>query len=90
MINNQVKAAVLAVILCGAAQGALAADDTAQRTGDSTRQWLELQTSGSAASPVERPMPGEVASKITKRYQDSFAHPLPDEFKRESFKSSGS
>ncbi len=83
-------ASVLAVLSFGAGS-ALASEEAqpAPRVGDQTRQWLDLQQSGSAASTVERPMPGEVAAKVTKRYQDSFAYPIPEEFKREGFKTGG-
>jgi hypothetical protein len=67
------------------------AEETAvePRTGDETRAWVELQKSGSASVAASRPMTGEVADKVYKRYVDSFAHPIPDTFKREDFVSGG-
>lgn len=53
--------------------------------GPETRAWIELQTSGTAASPTARPMPGDVAERVYKRHADSFAHPIPEELSRESF-----
>jgi hypothetical protein len=55
------------------------------RTGDETRAWIELQKSGSASVAAARPMTGEVADKVYKRYVDSFGHPIPDTFQREDF-----
>lgn len=57
--------------------------------GEATRAWLELQTSGHAASQVERPMSGPVAERAYKRYLDSFTHPIPERFERESFTEGG-
>jgi hypothetical protein len=53
--------------------------------GTETRAWMELQGNGSAASPVARPMPGDIAEHIYKRHSDSFTHPIPEEMSRESF-----
>lgn len=52
-------------------------------TGSATRTWLELQRSGQSAAPV-RPMSGEAASHVYRRYLRSFDHPLPMFFERES------
>lgn len=57
--------------------------------GKETREWLELQQSGNAASTESRPMTGEVADEVYKRYVDSFSHPIPEKFSRESFNSAG-
>ena len=53
--------------------------------GTETRAWMDLQGNGSAASPVARPMPGDIAEHIYKRHSDSFTHPIPEEMSRESF-----
>lgn len=50
--------------------------------GSGTRSWLELQRSGQAAAPA-RPLPGPVASRIYRRYLESFDHPVPMLFERE-------
>ena len=50
--------------------------------GGGTRSWLNLQRSGQAAAPV-RPLPGPVASRIYRRYLESFDHPVPVFFERE-------
>lgn len=51
--------------------------------GGGTRAWLELQRSGQAAAAA-RSVSGVVGSRIYKRYLDSFEHPLPAFFERES------
>lgn len=56
----------------------------------SARDWLELQKSGSAASPVARPVPGEIADRTFKRYADSFSQPIPETLNREEFLSKNS
>jgi hypothetical protein len=48
--------------------------------GDATAQLLALQRSGAAASPVERPIPGDVAARSYQRYLKSFEHPIPERF----------
>ena len=50
--------------------------------GNGARSWLDLQRSGRAAAPV-RPLPGPVASRIYRRYLESFDHPVPMFFERE-------
>jgi hypothetical protein len=55
--------------------------------GADTRAWLELQRSGRSAAP-ERSLPGPVASRIYDRYLNSFEHPVPDQFERDSVMSS--
>lgn len=55
--------------------------------GAETRGWVELQQSNHAAMAAPRPMPGEVADRVYARYLDSFSHPIPETFERESFKS---
>lgn len=57
--------------------------------GAGTRGWLELQVSGSAASTTARPLPGEAASHVYERYSNSFKHPIPETFERESFSTDG-
>lgn len=57
---------------------------------NSAQAWLDLQVSGSAASPDERPMPGEIADKVYQRYVESFTQPIPESLKRDNFVSSGS
>lgn len=70
------------------AAGAADAQDTAMNrpsdaVGGGTRTWLELQRSGASAAPA-RSVSGVVASRMYKRYLDSFQHPLPVFFERES------
>lgn len=61
-----------------------------EKVGDETRAWTQLQAGGSAASTVERPMSGDVAERVYDRYANSFNHPIPDQFKRDSFVEQGS
>jgi hypothetical protein len=49
------------------------------RIGDSTRQWLQLQSSGTEGSePL--PMPGEEATAAYRRYLESFNSKIPPFF----------
>ena len=50
----------------------------------SAREWLSLQAGGTAASSEPRPMPGEVADAVYERYLNSFKHPIPEQFRRQS------
>ena len=54
-------------------------------SGEATRAWLDLQTSGRQATQAERPMEGEVAGRVYQRYLDSYTHPSPLQFPREQF-----
>ncbi|GAC1628233.1 MAG: hypothetical protein NVS9B10_17960 [Nevskia sp.] len=63
---------------------------TASGFGASTRNWTSLQISGAAAVKDERPLPGEVATKIYERYLQSFTHPIPEKFSQSSFSTGGS
>lgn len=57
--------------------------------GAGTRSWIDLQVGGSAASTTARPLPGDAASNVYERYANSFKHPIPEKFNRESFASDG-
>lgn len=72
----------LAAALCA---GPVLAEDTSvnEPIGTGTQNWVKLQTGGTAASPVARPMPGDVADKTYTRYAESFTHPIPEKFERE-------
>ena len=50
------------------------------RVGDATAGLLALQRDGAAASPVPRPIPGEVAGRSYQRYLKSFEQPIPERF----------
>lgn len=60
-----------------------AAPTAASEAAAETRAWLELQRSGRAGAPA-RSTSGAVASRAYQRYLDSFEHPLPAFFERES------
>ncbi|HEY1076951.1 MAG TPA: DUF3613 domain-containing protein [Fontimonas sp.] len=74
------------LLLAAAAQAA----EPAPPTGSATQAWLDLQIGGTAAPADERPMPGEIADKVYKRYVESFDEPIPQTLKRDNFVSSGS
>jgi hypothetical protein len=57
--------------------------------GAGTRSWVDLQVSGSAASTIARPLPGEAATNVYERYANSFKQPIPAKFDRESFATDG-
>jgi hypothetical protein len=80
--------ALVAAPVGAAAEASAAAMKSAPGdVGGETRTWLELQRSGQAAAP-ERSVSGVVASRVYKRYLDSFDHPLPAFFEREAATSS--
>lgn len=60
-----------------------------ETVGTGTRAWVDLQTSGAAASPAARPMPGDIAERVYKRHADSFAYPIPESLAREGFVEEG-
>lgn len=55
--------------------------DNASVVGKQTRDALELQRSGRAASTTERPMSGDIAERTQRRYAESFSQPIPESFK---------
>lgn len=78
----------VAIPLAFAAAAAFA-EDVNEPVGTHTRNWVQLQTSGTAASPVERTMPGDIADKTYDRFANSFTHPIPEKFEREKFTEDG-
>lgn len=92
MNPNRILAAIvlLTAVAGGAhAQGNAGAAPDPEEVGAGTRAWVDLQTGGTAASPVERPMPGDIATRVYQRHADSFAKPIPDSLGRESFVGEG-
>ncbi|WP_420465136.1 DUF3613 domain-containing protein [Panacagrimonas sp.] len=63
----------------------LAAQQTAAPAPASARDWVELQKGGTAASPVARPLPGDIADRTYRRYAESFSQPIPETLDREGF-----
>lgn len=53
--------------------------------GNEAKAWIDLQLSGSAASTVERPMPGEIADRTYDRYAQSFSYKIPETLDRSDF-----
>lgn len=82
--------AALIVLGVNAPAAAQSQDTTpAPVSGAEARAWLELQKGGTAASPAERPLPGEIADRSYQRYADSFSQPIPKALDREGFISEG-
>lgn len=67
-------------VLMSLSSEAIRADESFEdvHVGLGTKQWLELQRSGFAASQNRQTVSGPVASAIYQRYVDSFKHPIPD------------
>ena len=68
----------------------VAAPVAGQGFGWATRNWLAIQTSGAYAVTEDRPMPGEAATLVYQRYLNSFTHPIPERYEKDSFKTSDS
>lgn len=73
---------VLLLSLAGMAPLAQAQDEG---FGNEAKAWIDLQLSGSAASTVERPLPGEIADRTYDRYAESFTHKIPEKLDRTDF-----
>lgn len=56
----------------------------ADASGRSVHAWVNLQESGTESARDSTPMPGPIASKVYKRYVDSFSHPIPEHFEHQS------
>lgn len=80
---------LLMILLLAAPLAAFADDAAKPQLGDEVRAWTDLQKSGTASVTDARPMPGEVADKVYDRYLQSFGHPIPEAFERQSFASGG-
>jgi len=52
----------------------------ALKVGEATQGLLALQSSGAAASPMARPIPGDVAGRSYQRYIKSFEYAIPERF----------
>ena len=83
MRNSIVLALTMSVSLMSVSAMAVAAEEA--RVGVETRDWTALQAAGTAASATERPMPGEIAERVYKRYADSYSHPIPEKLTKDSF-----
>lgn len=51
-----------------------------RNVGEATHNLLALQRGGHVASPVPRPVPGEVAQRSRERYLKSFEREIPERF----------
>jgi hypothetical protein len=54
-----------------------AAQATAQPQPSVTRAWLDMQSSGKAASAQPQPLSGAAMNQAHERYIKSFSHPIP-------------
>lgn len=70
----------LCILFSTASWAETATNDKNPQMGEQTRHWLDLQSSGHAASSHPQTISGPVAAKIYQRYQDSFTHPVPEYF----------
>ena len=86
-MNVRILAATL-LLLAGPAHAQESAPSP-EAVGPETRSWVDLQTGGSVASTVDRPMPGDIATRVYQRHADSFAKPIPDSLGREAFVGDG-
>lgn len=91
-MNSLLCLAAAAALLGAAATAAAQTRQTVERRvgdgrplGAETRNWVELQVSGDAASANAPVMEGELAGHVWKRYADSFTQPIPATFDREGF-----
>lgn len=86
---NRITLLTLTCMLAATAAraGDEAAEPQAEQTPSTTatRAWLDLQSSGQAASGQPQPLSGEVLNKIHERYIDSFGKPIPEHYEHESF-----
>ncbi|HEU4707773.1 MAG TPA: DUF3613 domain-containing protein [Methylophilaceae bacterium] len=84
------------VVICGLMLGLLAglaplasaeervrADSGAEKTQQQSpvKSWLELQSSGKAASSQPQPLSGPAMDRVHERYLKSFSHPIPPYYK---------
>jgi hypothetical protein len=81
MSHKSIAAALPLILLSGANMAA--ADSLDRAVGEETRRWLELQSSGAAASKNPQTVSGPVADAIYQRYVESFTHPIPEFYKNE-------
>ena len=79
-VEQTARAAETAEPLASPRAGTEAAPAGPARVGDATAGLLALQRDGTAASPVPRPIPGDVAGRSYQRYLKSFEQPIPERF----------
>jgi hypothetical protein len=85
--KRQIAAYTFAIWLLGSLAPAHAEDKT-QAVPDSekaeqespVKAWLQLQSSGEAASAQAQPLSGPVMDRVHERYLKSFTHPVPPYF----------
>ena len=49
-------------------------------TQSATKAWLELQSSGRAASEQAQPLTGPAMDRVHERYLKNFSHPIPPSY----------
>ena len=57
--------------------------ESAEPVGESTRQLLEMQRSGSHASKTARPHSEDISRRSYQRYTDTFSYSIPESFSDE-------
>lgn len=74
-------------LLAGLVPGVQAGQKPKEETGPVKLQqqtpakaWLEMQSSGKAASPHPQPLSGPAMNRVHERYLKSFTHPVPPYF----------
>lgn len=86
---KQFPSVCLFAALAVAAPLSMALATEREAMGEDARNWIDLQVSGEAAERPADGMPGEIAERVWQRYIDSFTHPIPERFERDSFVDSG-
>ncbi|WP_031431257.1 DUF3613 domain-containing protein [Methylomicrobium agile] len=87
MFHKSIATILSPILLFGA--HIAAADPPKRSVGEETRRWLELQSSGAAASTTRQTVSGPVADAIYQRYVESFKHPIPEFYKSDKDGGSG-
>lgn len=61
-------------------QTTTAASNSSARTGEVSREWLQLQREGVEASPIQQRLPPAVQDRVYQRYLHAFEYPIPEHF----------
>ena len=85
---NLAMCSILFLLVCGASsfpvlagvESEISADPNHQNSESAVKDWLELQSSGQAASAQAQPLSGPVMERVQERYLKSFSHPVPPFF----------
>jgi len=69
--------ASLAPAACAEEKARMDSDAEKTQQQSPVKSWLELQSSGKAASPQAQPLSGPAMDRVHERYLKSFSHPVP-------------